>query len=139
MDLYKLVTSIVTRMPAIFWQSHQVQLTSTTLKDLSCIINIPNNMINHKGIYRIQGTMWILMQRLNRKEPKTIQLEPVVPSSDYYFSKIGEVPQCTYLRISKNIHYLAPAYRQFKFLRRSRTYISYKMYDLFPTYRSQWI
>ena len=35
--------------------------------------------------------MYIVVQRLNNKEPKRIHLEPVVRNSDYYFSKIREV------------------------------------------------
>ena len=40
----------------------------------------------------------------NSKEPKVIHLEPVVRTSDYYFSRIGEVPQFTYPRRSTICH-----------------------------------
>ena len=38
-----------------------------------------------------------MVQTLNSKIPKSLHLEPVVRTSDYYFSKIGEVPQFTFL------------------------------------------
>ena len=61
--------------------------------------------------YRIQSTLYIVVQRLNIKYPKRLHLEPVVLTSDYYFSKIVEVPQ-------------------FNFLGRSTAYLSYNIYDL---------
>ena len=50
--------------------------------------------------YIIQSMLYIVVQRLNIKEPKRIHLEPVVCISDYYLSNIGEVPQSYFLRWS---------------------------------------